>query len=260
MTAFPSSRRQYRGQPSGVGIREENFADGAGHRLVTATYTFNTIQSVLQSNLGQLKTLNGTQDFSGGTLPFNLTIADQYISVPMGLTMAFTSSAVAGARTLTGRIYGKNQFGQDVVEDGVIVNAGGGAVTTIALSRIFSRVTAVQILARSGVDTGDRIALGPHPVVNPLFGLPIHIQSNVQANLSTDVIGVTLERANLVGFGRVHLDVRSLSTVNAAESSILLPVGLVPSSEWFVLNLICRTSRGQAMSRARVGYANLKPW
>src|SRR3990170_4574407 len=171
MTAFPSSRRQYRGQPSGVGIREENFADGAGHRLVTATYTFNTIQSVLQSNLGQLKTLNGTQDFSGGTLPFNMTIADQYISVPMGLTMAFTSSAVAGARTLTGRIYGKSQFGQDVVEDGVIVNAGGGAVTTIAL-----------------------------------------------------------------------------------------PVGLVPSSEWFVLNLICRTSRGQAMSRARVGYANLKPW
>lgn len=208
----------------GMGVIEEGLGKYSGTRLKYSTVGFG-------AGFSSRTLLVNAQTVSGGSTPtedtpINVTRASEVNPSLGGLSYSLAVHNSAGPRDYRVRAYGFNQFGKFVNETITWTQAPISATTIIPGTRIFSRLTAVQVVARNlnGTPTGnDTLSVGPFNTDNPRIGLPFRI------NEPNDLISFSLVGYSGVGVGVVTIagDVRNSivpTTFDLVENSFQFPI------------------------------------
>lgn len=170
-------------------------------------------------------------------------VARTRMPVPMALVWQYNAAAGGGTRQVRFRILGLDQFRQPIYEDAVgTFAAGSGASAVLNLTRIFSAVTAVNILERTNVPaSGDTVLIDFLVASNPKFGLPIRVGQE------SDVLGVTIH-IPAGGTGVFLIDVGQTAGTGLVVDVVNCAVTLTGIGAFVTdivvssINILCRTS------------------
>lgn len=144
-----------------------------------------------------------TGDITGSTLTAlaagsKLTLLAASLPIPRTITAACTTSAAVASRSITLKVYGRDQFGKALVETLSAISATASQTKAVQSTNVFWWIDAVEVYAISNVQSGDTLVVGcavTTDVINPenvIYGFPIEIRK------ASDVLGIRLDEGGTI--------------------------------------------------------------
>lgn len=243
----PSKAAPALGRP---GTNESSLQGYSGLRYNSKTYQ-------IGAGISSSTSIVSAQTLVGLTLPSNLTLATAaagYTGCPMPLTLSYAIPNGGNPRSLAVSVYGLDQFQQPVREDFAYTNAAINGTRITTGSRIFSKVTAVQVTSvPSDVGTGgaETLSVGVLAAQTPTFGTPILIAD------ASDIQSVTVAQfsAPPVGVLEATAEVRQAGlglSVSVAQQSFTFGTFAFVDTKYYIVTPIISTSIGTTLGNNRI--------